>query len=241
MKSMYTKHQDPSKEIESYLKNEKNMSDEEIQSGVKGILSGSGMDPTALTPNIIEEREMRVAQMDVFSRLMMDRIIFLGTQITDEVSNVIKAQLLYMENEDENKDVNIYINTPGGNVYSGLGLYDTMQYVKPDIATTCTGMAASMGSIILCAGTEGKRSILRHSRVMIHQPMGGTQGQATDIEITAREIVKLKEELYQIISEHTGQDYDKVYNDGDRDFWLTSNEAKDYGVVDQIIKPSDRK
>lgn len=190
---------------------------------------------SSMTPYIIEERQMNVAQMDVFSRLMMDRIIFLGTQINDEVANIIQAQLLFLESTDASKDIQIYINSPGGGVYAGLGIYDTMQFIKPNVATICTGMAASMGAVLLCAGEKGKRSALPHSRVLIHQPMGGAQGQASDIEITAREILILKEELYQIISKHSGQTYDKVYEDGDRDFWLKADKALEYGMIDEIL------
>ena len=190
---------------------------------------------SSMTPYIIEERQLNVAQMDVFSRLMMDRIIFLGTGIDDQVANIITAQLLFLESTDPKKDIQIYLNSPGGSVYAGLGIYDTMQYIAPDVATICTGMAASMGAVLLCAGKEGKRSALPHSRVMIHQPLGGAQGQASDIEITAREILKLKKELYEIIAKHSGQKYDKVYEDGDRDFWMTAEEAKDYGMVDEVL------
>ena len=189
----------------------------------------------ALTPYIIEERQLNVAQMDVFSRLMMDRIIFLGTGINDQVANIIQAQLLFLESVDPKKDIQIYLNSPGGSVYAGLGVYDTMQYISPDVATICTGMAASMGAVLLCAGAEGKRTALRHSRIMIHQPLGGAQGQASDIEITAREIVKIKKELYDIIAQHSGQTYDKVYEDSDRDFWMTAEEAKDYGMIDEVL------
>jgi ATP-dependent Clp protease protease subunit len=188
-----------------------------------------------LTPYIIEERQLNVAQMDVFSRLMMDRIIFLGTGIYDSVANIINAQLLFLESVDAKKDIQIYLNSPGGSVYAGLGIYDTMQYVQPDVATICTGMAASMGAVLLCAGADGKRSALRHSRVMIHQPLGGAQGQASDIEITAREIQKLKKELYQIIATHSKQDYEKVWQDSDRDYWMTAEEAKNYGMVDEVL------
>jgi ATP-dependent Clp protease protease subunit len=188
-----------------------------------------------ISPTIIEERQLNVAQMDVFSRLMMDRIIFLGLAIDDYVANIIQAQLLYLESADPTKDISIYLNSPGGSVYAGLGIYDTMQYIAPDIATICTGMAASMGAILLCAGTKGKRSALKHSRIMIHQPMGGAQGQASDIEITAREIVKLKKELYTIIADHTGNTYKKVEKDSDRDFWMTAEEAKDYGMIDEVL------
>ncbi len=188
-----------------------------------------------ISPTIIEERKMNVAQMDVFSRLMMDRIIFLGVPIDDYVANIIQAQLLFLESVDSARDIQIYLNTPGGSVYAGLGIYDTMQYINPDIATICTGMAASMGAVILCAGEKGKRTALTHSRVLIHQPMGGAQGQASDIEITAREIQKLKKELYEIISKHSGQTYKKVWKDSDRDYWMTAKEAKDYGMIDEVL------
>ena len=190
---------------------------------------------SSLTPYIIEERPMNMTQMDVFSRLMMDRIIFLGTGINDQVANIINAQLLFLESVDAKKDIQIYLNSPGGSVYAGLGIYDTMQYIRPDVATICTGMAASMGAVLLCAGADGKRSALKHSRVMIHQPLGGAQGQASDIEITAREIQKLKKELYDIIATHSKQDYDKVWQDSDRDYWMTSEEAKAYGMVDEVL------
>jgi ATP-dependent Clp protease protease subunit len=188
-----------------------------------------------ITPTIIEERPLNVTQMDVFSRLMMDRIIFMGVPIYDDVANIIQAQLLFLESADPKKDIQIYINSPGGSVYAGLGIYDTMQYVVPDVATICTGMAASMAAILLAAGKAGKRSCLRHSRVMIHQPLGGVQGQATDIEITAREILKLKDELYQILADHTGKSKEKIEHDGERDYWMTSGEAKEYGMVDEVL------
>jgi ATP-dependent Clp protease protease subunit len=188
-----------------------------------------------ISPTIIEERQLNVAQMDVFSRLMMDRIIFLGVAIDDYVANIIQAQLLFLESNDATRDIQIYLNTPGGSVYAGLGIYDTMQYINPDVATICTGMAASMGAVLLCAGTKGKRTALKHSRVLIHQPMGGAQGQASDIEITAREIQKLKKELYEIISSHSGQTYKKVWSDSDRDYWMTAAEAKDYGMIDEVL------
>jgi len=190
---------------------------------------------SSMTPYIIEERPMNMTQMDVFSRLMMDRIIFLGTGINDQVANIINAQLLFLESLDAKKDIQIYMNSPGGSVYAGLGIYDTMQYIRPDVATICTGIAASMGAVLLCAGAEGKRSALKHARVMIHQPLGGAQGQASDIEITAREIQKLKKELYDIIATHSKQDYDKVWQDSDRDYWMTSEEAKAYGMVDEVL------
>ncbi|MCL6216834.1 ATP-dependent Clp endopeptidase proteolytic subunit ClpP [Zunongwangia pacifica] len=195
----------------------------------------SSMAPVGMTPNIIEERQMNAVAMDVFSRLMMDRIIFMGTAINDQVANIIQAQLLFLESTDSSKDIQIYINSPGGSVYAGLGIYDTMQFIKPDVATICTGMAASMGAVLLCAGEKGKRSGLPHSRVMIHQPLGGAQGQASDIEITAREIITLKEELYKIISKHSGQSYDKVYEDSDRDYWMKADRAKEYGMIDEIL------
>ena len=190
----------------------------------------------SMTPYIIEERQLNVAQMDVFSRLMMDRIIFLGTAINDSVANIIQAQLLFLESTDKDKDIQIYINSPGGSVYAGLGIYDTMQIINPNVATICTGIAASMAAVLLCAGEKGKRSGLTHSRVMIHQPLGGAQGQASDIEITAREIIKLKKELYEIIADHTGQKYDKVYSDSDRDYWMKAPEAKKYGMIDEVLK-----
>lgn len=188
-----------------------------------------------ITPNIIEERQMNIAVFDVFSRMMMDRIIFLGTGINDYVSNIIQAQLLFLQSVDSKKDIQIYINSPGGGVYAGLGIYDTMQFIEPDVATICTGMAASMGAVLMCAGAKGKRSALKHSRVMIHQPLGGASGQASDIEITAREIQKLKKELYEIISEHSGKEYDQVWKDSDRDYWMTADEAKTYGMIDEVL------
>jgi len=196
---------------------------------------------SSLTPYIIEERSLNMTQMDVFSRLMMDRIIFLGTGINDQVANIINAQLLFLESVDAKKDVQIFLNSPGGSVYAGLGIYDTMQYIRPDVATICTGMAASMGAVLLCAGADGKRSALKHSRVMIHQPLGGAQGQASDIEITAREIQKLKKELYNIIASHSKQSYEKVWDDSDRDYWMTSQEAKDYGMVDEVLLKNPKK
>jgi len=195
----------------------------------------SSMYPVNLTPNIIEERQMNAVAMDVFSRLMMDRIIFLGTGINDQVANIVQAQLLFLESTDASKDIQIYINSPGGSVYAGLGIYDTMQFIKPDVATICTGMAASMAAVLLCAGHKGKRSGLTHSRVMIHQPMGGAQGQASDIEITAKEIITLKEELYTIIAKHSGQTYEKVYDDSDRDYWMKADKALEYGMIDEIL------
>ena len=188
-----------------------------------------------LNPYILEERQLNVTQMDVFSRLMMDRIIFLGTPIDDYTANTLQAELLYLDSTDPGKDISIYINSPGGSVYAGLGIYDTMQFIGSKVATICTGMAASMAAVLLVAGAEGKRSALKHSRVMIHQPMGGVQGQASDIEITAREIQKLKKELYTIIAEHSHTDFDKVWADSDRDYWMTAEEAKGYGMIDQVL------
>lgn len=194
-----------------------------------------------ISPTIIEERQLNVAQMDVFSRLMMDRIIFLGTDVNDYSANVVQAQLLYLDSADPGKDVTLYLNSPGGSVYAGLGIYDTMQYINSDVATVCTGMAASMAAVLLVAGEKGKRFALPHSRVMIHQPMGGAQGQASDIEITAREIQKLKKELYNIIATHSGQPFDKVERDSDRDYWMTAQEAKDYGMIDSVLTRQDTK
>jgi ATP-dependent Clp protease, protease subunit len=193
-----------------------------------------------ISPTIIEERQLNVASMDVFSRLMMDRIIFLGLPIDDYVANIIQAQLLYLDSSDPGKDIQIYFNTPGGSVNAGLGIYDTMQYISADIATICTGMAASMGAVLLTAGKKGKRSALKHSRIMIHQPMGGAEGQASDIEITVREIVKLKKELYEIIALHSGNPFEKVEKDSDRDYWMTSQEAKDYGMIDEILQKTHK-
>jgi len=188
-----------------------------------------------ISPTIIEERQMNVATMDVFSRLMMDRIIFLGVPINDYVANIIQAQLLFLESVDAKKDIQIYLNTPGGSVYAGLGIYDTMQYITPDVATICTGVAASMGAVLLCAGAQTKRTALTHSRILIHQPMGGASGQASDIEITAREIQKVKKELYEIIAKHSAQTYKKIWKDSDRDFWMTAEEARDYGMIDEVL------
>ena len=190
---------------------------------------------SSMTPYIVEERQLNVAQLDVFSRLMMDRIIFLGTEVNSHVANIIQAQLLFLESVDAQKDIQIYINSPGGEVYSGLGIYDTMQFIKPDVATICTGMAASMAAVLLCAGAKGKRSALPHSRVMIHQPLGGAQGQASDIEITAREILKIKEELALIIARHSGKSTEEVIRTGDRDYWMIATEAKDFGMIDEVL------
>ena len=188
-----------------------------------------------MNPYILEERQLNVTQLDVFSRLMMDRVIFLGTEVNDYTANVLQAQLLYLDANDPGKDINVYINSPGGSVYAGLGIYDTMQFIQSDVATICTGMAASMAAVLLVAGKEGKRSALPHSRVMIHQPLGGVQGQASDIEIEAREIQKLKKELYTIIADHSHTDYDKVWADSDRNYWMTAEEAKAYGMIDEVL------
>jgi ATP-dependent Clp protease protease subunit len=189
----------------------------------------------SVTPYIIEERQLNVAQMDVFSRLMMDRIIFLGTGINDQVANIIQAQLLFLESADAKKDIQVYLNSPGGSVYAGLGIYDTMQYIAPDVATICTGIAASMGAVLLCAGADGKRTALPHSRVMIHQPMSGAQGQASDMEIAVKEVLKMKKELYEIIAKHSKQKFNKVEKDSDRDYWMSAQEAKEYGMIDEVL------
>lgn len=194
-----------------------------------------------ISPTVIEERQLNVASMDIFSRLMMDRIIFMGTGINDYVANIIVGQLLFLESVDAKKDIQIYVNSPGGSVYAGLGIYDTMQYIAPDVATICVGMAASMGAVLMCAGENGKRTALKHARIMIHQPLGGAEGQASDIEITAREIQKLKKELYTIIANHSKQDYEKVWKDSDRDYWMTAQESKDYGMIDEILERTGKK
>ena len=207
-----------------------------ISNGMNSMHVENAMNASAsyISPSILEERQLNVTQMDVFSRLMMDRIIFLGTEVNDYTANVIQAQLLYLDSVDSDRDISIYLNTPGGSVYAGLGIYDTMQFVKSNVATICTGMAASMGAVLLVAGEKGMRAALPHSRVMIHQPLGGIQGQASDIEITAREILKLKDELYQIISDHSGQTMDKIRQDADRDYWMTAKEALEYGMIDKV-------
>tara|TARA_B110000046_G_C12960946_1_gene384513 strand:+ start:270 stop:950 length:681 start_codon:yes stop_codon:yes gene_type:complete len=218
------------KEFRNYAVNHLGMSGLSVDDYVKATSK-----PESMTRTVIEERPMPFREVDVFSRLMMDRIIFLGLPIDDFIANIIQAQLLFLESADSAKDIQIYINSPGGSVYAGLGIYDTMQYIGCDVSTICTGMAASMGAVILCAGQNGKRTALKHSRVMIHQPMGGVGGQASDIEITAKEIKKLKDELYNIIAEHSGQLIEKVWEDSDRDFWLTSEEAKNYGMIDEVL------
>ena len=207
-----------------------------VSNGMNSMHVENAMNASAsyISPSILEERQLNVTQMDVFSRLMMDRIIFLGTEVNDYTANVIQAQLLYLDSVDSDRDISIYLNTPGGSVYAGLGIYDTMQFVKSKVATICTGMAASMGAVLLVAGEQGMRAALPHSRVMIHQPLGGIQGQASDIEITAREILKLKDELYQIISDHSGQTIEKIRQDADRDYWMTANEALGYGMIDKV-------
>lgn len=221
-------------EFEKYAVKHKGISSNTLNDYSKYIV-------TNLTPNIIEERPMNVAVMDVYSRLMMDRIIFLGYPLNDEVANIITAQMLFLESTDRHRDIQMYINCPGGSVYSGLGVYDTMQYITPDVSTICIGMAASMAAVLMCAGTNGKRTALKHSRVMMHQPSGAIGGQASDIEITVNEIRKIKRELYAIISYHTGKDPKQVEIDCDRDFWMTSNEAKDYGLVDEVLLINPRK
>jgi ATP-dependent Clp protease, protease subunit len=222
------------KEFEKYAVKHKGISSNTLDAYVKHNV-------TNLTPNIIEERPMNVAVMDVYSRLMMDRIIFLGYPINDEVANIVTAQLLFLESTDRVRDIQMYINCPGGSVYAGLGMYDTMQFITPDIATICTGMAASMGQVLMCAGSKGKRTALRHSRIMMHQPSGGAGGQASDIEITVNEIKKLKQELYAITAFHSGQTIEKVAEDSHRDHWMTSTEAKEYGLIDEVLTINPRK
>src|SRR6187397_2083368 len=222
------------KEFEKYAVKHRGISSNTLDGYIKHNV-------TNLTPNIIEERPMNVAVMDVYSRLMMDRIIFLGYPINDEVANIITAQLLFLESTDRTRDIQMYINSPGGSVYSGLGVYDTMQYITPDVSTICIGMAASMAQVLLCAGTKGKRTALKHSRVMMHQPSGSIGGQATDIEITVNEIRKLKKELFEVIAFHTGKTAKQVEKDCDRDYWLTSMEAKEYGLVDEVLLVNPRK
>jgi ATP-dependent Clp protease, protease subunit len=223
-----------SSEFEKYAVKHRGMSSNTLDSYNKHLV-------TALTPNIIEERPMNVAVMDVYSRLMMDRIIFLGYPINDEVANIITAQLLFLDSTDRTRDINMYINSPGGSVYAGLGVYDTMQFVAPDVSTICTGMAASMGCVLLAAGAHGKRAALKHARIMMHQPSGAIGGQATDIEITVKEIRKLKKELYEIVCQHSGKSVEQVQEDFDRDYWLTAFEAKDYGFVDEVLVVNPKK
>lgn len=220
------------KEFRNYAVNHLRMSGLAVDDYMKAT---NRQQPSGMTRTVIEERPMPFREVDVFSRLMMDRIIFLGLGIDDFIANIVQAQLLFLESSDSGKDIQIYINSPGGSVYAGLGIYDTMQYIGCDVATICTGMAASMGAVLLCAGEKGKRTALKHARVMIHQPMGGVGGQASDIEITAKEIQKLKNELYQIIADHSGQNIDKVWQDSDRDYWMTADEAQQYGMIDEVL------
>lgn len=220
------------KEFKKYAVGHKGLSSMHVENYINSVYGNY------ISPTIIEERQLNVATMDVFSRLMMDRIIFLGVPINDYVANIIQAQLLFLESSDARRDIQIYVNSPGGSVYAGLGIYDTMQYIGPDVATICTGMAASMAAVLMCAGTKGKRTALKHVRIMIHQPMGGAEGQASDIEITAREIQKLKKELYEIISLHSGKPYDEVWKDSDRDYWMTAEESKAYGMIDEVLVKS---
>ena len=222
---------DYGKEFKKYATKHKGFSSMHLDNYIESTLGG----PQGMTRTVIEERPMPFREVDVFSRLMADRIIFLGTGIDDYIANVVQAQLLFLESTNPNRDIQIYVNSPGGSVYAGLGIYDTMQYIGSDIATICTGIAASMGAVLLCAGTHGKRTALPHSRVMIHQPLGGASGQASDIEITAREILKLKKELYDIISIHSGQKFSKVTEDSDRDYWMKADEAKTYGMIDEVL------
>jgi ATP-dependent Clp protease protease subunit len=224
-------------DFRNYAVNHLGMSSTTLDSYARAMGNGMVTTPTAdyINPYILEERQLNVTQMDVFSRLMMDRIIFLGTQVTDQSANIIQAQLLYLDSVDPDKDISLYINSPGGSVYAGLGIYDTMQYINSDVSTICTGMAASMAAVLMVAGEKGKRFALPHSRIMIHQPLGGIQGQASDIEITAREILKLKDELYRIIAGHSGQPFEKIEADSDRDYWMTAAEAKEYGMIDKVL------
>lgn len=217
------------REFEKYAVKHKGLSSMHVGNYINSVYANY------ISPTIIEERQLNIATMDVFSRLMMDRIIFMGVPINDYVANIIQAQLLFLESADSKRDIQIYVNSPGGSVYAGLGIYDTMQYIGPDVATICTGMAASMAAVLMCAGTKGKRTALKHARIMIHQPLGGAEGQASDIEITAREIQKLKKELYEIISVHSGKPYDDVWRDSDRDFWMTAEESKAYGMIDEVL------
>ncbi len=224
----------PAKEFEKYAVKHRGISSNTLNDYEKYVV-------TNLTPNIIEERPMNVAVMDVYSRLMMDRIIFLGYPLNDEVANIITAQMLFLESTDRHRDIQMYINCPGGSVYSGLGVYDTMQYITPDVSTICIGMAASMAAVLMCAGTKGKRTALKHARIMMHQPSGAIGGQASDIEITVNEIKKIKRELYEVISYHTGKSVKQVEKDCDRDFWMTSQESKEYGLVDEVLLINPRK
>ena len=231
---------DQGKEFKKYAVKHLGISSMHVDKYIDGI-AGSQQRIVGLTPNIIEERQMNAVAMDIFSRLMMDRIIFLGVPIYEDVANIIMGQLLFLESSNPNRDIQIYINSPGGSVYAGLAIYDTMQYISSDVATICTGMAASMGAVLMCAGEKGKRTALPHSRIMIHQPLGGAQGQASDIEITYKEISKLKKELYSIIARHSGQKVEKIEKDGDRDYWMIAEEAKAYGMIDEVLGSRDKK
>jgi ATP-dependent Clp protease protease subunit len=224
---------DHGKEFRKYAVKHKGISSLAVDAYLESSIEG-------MTRTVIEERPMNFREIDVFSRLMADRIIFLGMPIDDYVANIVQAQLLFLDSMDARRDVQMYINSPGGSVYAGLGIYDTMQWINPDVATICTGLAASMGAVLQCAGAKGKRTALPHARIMIHQPLGGAQGQASDIEITAREIQKLKKELYDIIAEHSGQPFDKVQQDSDRDYWMTAQEAKDYGMIDDVLNKTKK-
>ncbi len=224
---------DYGKEFQKYAVKHHGISSTKVDYYVNSTIAATT--PSDMTRTVIEERQMPFREVDVFSRLMADRIIFLGTGIDDYIANIIQAQMLFLESTDPKRDIQIYVNSPGGSVYAGLGIYDTMQYISPDVATICTGIAASMAAVLLCAGTKGKRTALKHSRVMIHQPLGGAQGQATDMEITVKEILKLKKELYDIIASHSGQSFKKVQTDSERDFWMTSTEAKSYGMIDEVL------
>lgn len=226
---------DLNKEFEKYAVNHRGISSASLHN------YQTHFTPSNLTPYIIEERPLNVASMDVFSRLMMDRIIFLGEPINDYVANIVTAQLLFLESTDRSRDIQMYINSPGGSIYAGLGIYDTMQYIGPDVSTITIGIAASMGAVLMCAGTKGKRTALKHSRIMLHQPYGGAGGQATDIQIMVNEVKKLKQELYEIIAYHSGQALDKIKEDSDRDFWMTAQEAKEYGLVDEVLLINPRK
>ncbi|MBM3929999.1 MAG: ATP-dependent Clp protease proteolytic subunit [Sphingomonadales bacterium] len=217
-----------SKEFDSFARGHLGMHAKAVEGGLSRQLQG-------FTPYIIEERPMNIASMDVFSRLMMDRIIFMGVGVTNEVANIIQAQLLFLDSVDSSRDIQIYINSPGGSVYAGLGIYDTMQFISADVATICTGMAASMGAVLLCAGAPGKRTALKHARVMIHQPMSGMQGQVTEMEIALKETLKVRDELYQILADHSGQSVEKITNDSDRDYWMSATEAKEYGMIDDVL------
>ncbi|MDG1296676.1 MAG: ATP-dependent Clp protease proteolytic subunit [Saprospiraceae bacterium] len=228
-------------EFEKYATQHSGINGNTLHDYQKHVSGSTFVNPTNLTPYIIEERQLNATQLDVFSRLMMDRIIFMGTGVNEEVANIIQAQLLFLESTDPKRDITMFINSPGGSVIAGLGIYDTMQYVTPDISTICTGLAASMGAVLLCAGTKGKRACLKHSRVMIHQPLGGMQGQVTDMEISYKLIKQMQKELYDILAEHTGQKYDKIAEDCERDNWMVGNEALEYGLIDEVLEKNKSK